>query len=61
MDLPSGRVQGESLDRDALTIIIARGRQGRFVWASLSVQRASHQLWALVRLGARDQQYRVTL
>jgi hypothetical protein len=51
----------ELFDRNALIEAIARGARGQFVEASMSVRRASHQLWGLLQLGAWADHYNVGL
>ena len=48
-------------DREAVTGIIARGTQGRFSRASMSMHRVSHQLWGLLQLSAWAHHYEVGL
>lgn len=48
-------------DRNALNNVIARGTTRQFATSAMSVSRASHQLWALLQLGAWADYYRVAL
>jgi asparagine synthase (glutamine-hydrolysing) len=54
-------IMTELFDRDALIKAVARGDRGQFVNASMSVRRASHQLWGLLQLGAWADHYAVSL
>jgi asparagine synthetase B (glutamine-hydrolysing) len=51
----------EFFDRVALNEVLARGQGGHFVEASMSVRRASHQLWGLLQLAAWADHYAVSL
>jgi asparagine synthase (glutamine-hydrolysing) len=48
-------------DRKALLEVVARGTQRKFVNTTMSVRRSSHQLWALLQLGAWAHHYGVSL
>lgn len=52
-------VIAELFDQNATREIVSRGTLGRFAKSTISVRRASHQLWALLQLGAWAQRYSV--
>jgi hypothetical protein len=54
-------IMTELLDQAALKEVVARGDRGQFEEASISVRRASHQLWGLLQLGAWADHYAVGL
>ena len=54
-------IMTELFDRDALIKAVMRGDRGQFVEASMSVRRASHQLWGLLQLGAWADYYAVSI
>jgi asparagine synthetase B (glutamine-hydrolysing) len=51
----------ELFDRAALIRVVTRGEGKHFVDASMSVRRASHQLWGLLQLAAWADYYAVSL
>jgi asparagine synthase (glutamine-hydrolysing) len=51
----------ELFDHDALMEVMARGVLGQVTGASMSVSRTSHQLWALLQIGAWAHYYGVSL
>ena len=54
-------IMTELFDRDALIKAVAQGDRGQFAEGTMSVRRASHQLWGLLQLGAWAHHYAVSL
>lgn len=55
----SNPIMGELFDYGALRQVVARGAKFQFAKSAISVRRATHQLWALLQLGAWSEMYGV--